>query len=603
MLFQMHHASKSYEKILFDDIYFQVKSSEKIAIIGRNGCGKTTFLKCLCGLETLDKGDVVKQNKLRIGFLTQITNFPKNMRVSDYFKEAYQYILDLKQTLNDVEEQLKTDQSQVLLEKYDQLQSEFLKLNGYHYLTEVETVFTKFGFQKFDLEKNINDFSGGEKTKIEFVKLLISKPNMLILDEPTNHLDVETIVWLEKYLKNYPSAVIMVSHDRTFIDNVCQVIYELEFGQLTKYVGNYEHYVKAKQANIERKNKLYAYQQKEIERLEQQIEKFRFKKNKASFAQSKIKYLNRLERLEKVQEDDKTFSLQFTANKAGGKKVLEMEDLKVGYQDVLCTANLTIYKGDKIGIIGPNGCGKTTLLKTLANRIQPLGGEYLYGHQIEVAYFDQSLANENGSETVIENLWNDFPELEHYEVRKVLAQFLFMANDVSKPLSTCSGGEKIRLAFAKLFLKKANFLILDEPTNHLDIFGKEVLEEALKQFDGAILFVSHDRFFVKEIATSLYSIENKELQLVNEEYSWYQTKKPEKKKVNIYKQSQQPKQQLRKLEKRLSELEKSLIEKKEKMYLPENYEDIHKSRFLEEEIQLIQKEVDIILEKLINNHF
>lgn len=606
MLYQINKGSKSFgASSVFSDIQFEIKNVEKIAIVGRNGCGKSTLLKCINGNENLDSGTIYKQNNITIGYLAQKTLEDEDKTVLEELNEAFSEIFKIEEELKDLESIMKEDHSEKTLEKYALLQSKFEMLNGYSYESEMKTVFSRFGFNESDLNREVKTFSGGQRTRIAFVKLLLMKPDILLLDEPTNHLDLETIEWLEGYLKRYPKAVVLVSHDRMFLDDVVDVVYEIEYGKMSKYVGNYTSFVNQKRNDLEKMQVAYNNQQKEVERLETLIEKFRYKKNKAAFAQSKIKYLERMERIEDPDNPDtKTFKARFKSKVKGGKTVLIMEDLSIGYDEVLCKVNLEILHGNKIAIIGKNGTGKSTLLKTLVDQVKPLGGSYLYGHQIEVGYFDQQLAQFDSTKTVIEELWDEYPDLDRTTIRTILGQFLFSTDDVFKNVSVLSGGEKVRLSFAKLLLKQANFLMLDEPTNHLDIPGKEAFEESLKEYDGTILFVSHDRYFIKQIASSILVINDNDVTYYPYGYEEYANKEVveiiEKPVIKEVKQSIKPinaKREIVKLEAKIQELEELLEEKRELRFEPEYYHDYQKMNELDGEIDDIHNQIENLMNK------
>lgn len=606
MLYQINKGSKSFgASSVFSDIQFEIKNVEKIAIVGRNGCGKSTLLKCINGNENLDSGTIYKQNNITIGYLAQKTLEDEDKTVLEELNEAFSEIFKIEEELKDLESIMKEDHSEKTLEKYALLQSKFEMLNGYSYESEMKTVFSRFGFNESDLNREVKTFSGGQRTRIAFVKLLLMKPDILLLDEPTNHLDLETIEWLEGYLKRYPKAVVLVSHDRMFLDDVVDVVYEIEYGKMSKYVGNYTSFVNQKRNDLEKMQVAYNNQQKEVERLETLIEKFRYKKNKAAFAQSKIKYLERMERIEDPDNPDtKTFKARFKSKVKGGKTVLIMEDLSIGYDEVLCKVNLEILHGNKIAIIGKNGTGKSTLLKTLVGQVKPLGGSYLYGHQIEVGYFDQQLAQFDSTKTVIEELWDEYPDLDRTTIRTILGQFLFSTDDVFKNVSVLSGGEKVRLSFAKLLLKQANFLMLDEPTNHLDIPGKEAFEESLKEYDGTILFVSHDRYFIKQIASSILVINDNDVTYYPYGYEEYANKEVveiiEKPVIKEVKQSIKPinaKREIVKLEAKIQELEELLEEKRELRFEPEYYHDYQKMNELDGEIDDIHNQIENLMNK------
>ena len=511
MLYQISRAAKYYgAETVFEDCNFEIRGKEKIAIVGRNGCGKTTFLRCLCGEENFDRGTISKQNGITIGYLAQKVLEHDERTVEEELMTIYAHVFELQDEMRELEKQMETDVNEKILAQYARLQEEFESVNGYNWESEMKTVFTRFGFDLSDLKKKIGEFSGGQKTRIAFVRLLLSKPDVLLLDEPTNHLDLSAIEWLEGYVKNYPRAVVVVSHDRMFLDRVTDYVYDMEFGKMKRYTGSYSSFTIQKENDLERLQQAYDRQQKDIQRLQALIEKFRYKKNKAAFAQSKIKYLERMDKIEVEKADTKTFHAHFTPAIKGGERVLDVEKLVIGYDKPLCEVSLEMHRGNRIGVIGSNGTGKSTLVKTLMGLQAPLSGSFLYGHQIEVGYFDQQLAQFSSGKTVLEELWDENPELDRTAVRGVLGQFLFSADDVFKTVDVLSGGEKVRLSLAKLLLKHSNMLILDEPTNHLDIPGKEALEESLKGFTGSILFVSHDRYFINQLATGLLILNDDE---------------------------------------------------------------------------------------------
>ena len=587
---------------VFEDIQFDIKGTEKIAVVGRNGCGKSTLLKVIAGEEELSSGNIHAMNNIRIGYLAQTTFDNEDITVDEEMNKIFADIFECKARLDACARELEQNYSEELLGKYSDIQLEFEMKDGYTYRQEMETILTRFGFSKDDLKREIRTFSGGQKTRLAFVKLLISKPDILLLDEPTNHLDLNTIEWLENYLKKYPKAVVLVSHDRYFLDSIAEVVFEIEYGRMKKYTGNYTNYQTQKKADLIKQQSAYNRQQKEIERLEAQIEKFRYKKSKAAFAQSKIKYLDRMDRIEKAQApDDKSFNAHFVPKVKGGKEVLVMKDLEIGYDRVLARVSLEVRNNDKICIMGDNGTGKSTLLKTVMGLIPELGGNYMFGHQIEIGYFDQGLAQIDSNKTVLEELWDEYPEYDHTSIRKVLGSFLFTADDVFKNVSVLSGGEKVRLYFAKLVLKQPNLLILDEPTNHLDIEGKEALEEALNGYTGTIIFVSHDRYFIKKIAKSCLVFENEGTRLYEYGYKEYIDFKKEEEvqqkqtRVSVREQravSSSNKTQIRKLENRIEELENTLEEKRQLRFDEDYYHDFRKMNELNDEIDELVNEIE-----------
>ena len=593
---------------VFEHIDFTVNENERIALVGRNGSGKTTLLKVLTGECELSSGQLIKANKTVISYLKQNALNNCTDTVREVFDDVFRDIKDLEKQLEEVQKQLESDHDEKLIEKYSRLEEEYKYLGGYSYQSEMMSVLNGFGFTMEDLDRNVSSFSGGEKTKIAFAGLLLSKPDLLLLDEPTNHLDLSTIEWLENYLSKYKKAMVIVSHDRTFIDHTVNVVYELEYGGIRRYAGNYSSFVEQKKNDLIRQEAAYRRQQKDIKRLEELIEKFRYKKNKAAFAQSKIKYLERMEKIDDPKKaDTKSFKAHFVCGVRGGKNVLSLDHFQVGYDVPLAEVTLEIHKGDRICVMGDNGTGKSTLLKTIIGQLEPLGGYMMLGHQIEIGYFDQNLADFKSGNTVLEELWNEYPDLDMYKVRSVLGAFLFTADEVFKEVNVLSGGEKVRLSLAKLMLKKANFLILDEPTNHLDIISKEALENALNEYDGTILFVSHDRYFIKKIATSCLVIDKDKVTYYPDGYKDYidvkvkedlqKDKEPKEEKMPLKQLKQRPKYNIGRLENEISLMEDILEDKRALRYEPEYYQDMNKMRELDEEIDEIHNQIHALEEK------
>ncbi len=606
MLYAISKASKYYgADTVFEDINFEIRGTEKIAIVGRNGCGKTTFLRCMCGEEQFDKGSISMQCGTVIGYLAQKVLEHDDWTVEQELMTIYEPLFALQKQMNILEEKMATDYSEKIMNQYANLQEQFEAMNGYNWESEMKTVFTRFGFNIEDLHKVIGTFSGGQKTRIAFVRLLLSKPDILLLDEPTNHLDIDAIEWLEGYVKNYPKAVVIVSHDRMFLDHTVDAVYNMEFGKMKRYAGSYSSFTVQRDNDLERQQSAYIRQQKDIERLQNLIEKFRYKSSKAAFAQSKIKYLDRMEKISVDQVNTKTFHAHFTPAIKGGEKVLETDHLKIGYDHVLTEVSMKMRRGDRIAIIGPNGTGKSTFVKTLMEIIPSLGGSYLFGHQIEKGYFDQQLAQFSSNKTVLEELWDAYPELDRTEVRSVLGQFLFSADDVFKQVNVLSGGEKVRLSFAKLLLEHANLLILDEPTNHLDIPGKEALEESLKGFTGSVLFVSHDRYFIQQLATGLIRFEDGKAEFINKTYDEYmesddakplfdeQQKQQESSSEKTRRQisPEARRREIAKLEKQITEKEAELEDMRALRFEPEFYQDYTKMNELDQDIDDIHNEI------------
>ena len=590
---------------VFENIDFTVNENERIALVGRNGSGKTTLLKVLTGEVELSSGQFIKANKTVISYLEQNALINSEETIREFFDGVFRNIKDIERQMEEVSKQLETDHDEKLIEKYSALEEEYKYIGGYTYHGEMLSVLNGFGFAETDLDRPIISFSGGEKTKIAFAGLLLSKPDLLLLDEPTNHLDLSTIEWLENYLAKYKKAMVIVSHDRTFLDKTVNVVYELEYGSIKRYAGNYSSFVEQKKNDLIRQEAAYKRQQKDIKRLEELIEKFRYKKNKAAFAQSKIKYLERMDKIEDPKKaDTKAFKAKFVCGVRGGKNVLSLDHFKVGYEKPLAEVTLEIHKGDRICVMGDNGTGKSTLLKTIIGEVKPLDGYMMFGHQIEVGYFDQNLANFHSGNTVLEELWNEYPDLDMYKIRSVLGAFLFSADEVFKEVNVLSGGEKVRLSLAKLMMKKANFLILDEPTNHLDIISKEALENALSEYDGTILFVSHDRYFIKKIATSCLVIDEDKVTYYPDGYKDYiDVKVKEEKKEEVRENKplkeikQKPKYNISRLENEISLMEDILEDKRALRYEPEYYQDMNRMRELDEEIDDIHNQIHALEEK------
>ena len=608
MLLQVNNGTKDFAgEVLFEDIHFEIKEGKKVAIVGRNGCGKTTLLKVISGLLPLDKGNVVVSGNTTIGYLSQTAFEDETLTVRQEFDKVFAPLLKIKERMDALSQELTENYSEEKLAEYFRLHDEFESRDGYNYNQEQITLFTKFGFSVDELDRPLSTFSGGQKTRIAFVRLLLTKPDLLLLDEPTNHLDISTISWLEGYLQKYAKAIIIVSHDRMFLDHTVSEVYEFDYGKLNHYSGNYTSYVQQKKQAFAQQNEAYRRQQQEIQRLSELIEKFRYKKNKAAFAQSKIKYLERMDVIDKPRENKHNFKLNLEPRLRGGKNVLTVENLEIGYDKPLCKVSFEVLSGQKLAVIGPNGLGKSTLLKTIMGQVRPLDGEYMYGHQIEVAYFDQQLAEFNTDKTLLDELWDEYPEYDHTAIRKILGQFMFTSDDVFKSCNVLSGGEKVRLSLAKLMLSKANLLILDEPTNHLDIMGKEALEDALKDFSGTVIFVSHDRYFIQKLATQILYISGADTKYYPLNYDEYMEKdsapvvvakesEPEKP-VSSVKLQRENAKRAKTLEKQIDRAERELEELRNLRYDPEYYHDYRKMDELNDRIDEKHNEIAHLMEE------
>lgn len=495
---------------ILKQIDFEINDNSKIAVVGRNGCGKTTLLKLISGEYSIVKKDsdtqsfIAVSSNVSIGFLSQMTFEDDNRTLLEEVRSAYREILDLKEKVHIAENKMRESGDENDIKEYTNLLDTLTNLGGFYFEKEYEAAIKKFGFSEEEKHRKLYEFSGGQRTKIAFLKLLLSKPDILLLDEPTNHLDVEAVVWLEEYLKNYKKAFVVVSHDRMFLDNVATTVYEIENGKTHKYVGNYTRFAELKKERRALQLKEYEAQQKDIARLEGLVDRFRYKATKASMAQSKIKELERMELVDAPEREDlSVFHFDLTPIDIGVKDVLSVKDLKIGYDSILSTVSLEMKRGDKVGIIGGNGLGKSTFIKTLVGEAKKLGGEIKFGPRVSIGYFDQQMAQYSSKDTVLDDFLKVYPSLTPFEARCALGAFLFSGEDVFKTVDMLSGGERVRLALCKIFKKRPNFLILDEPTNHMDIASKEALEEMLQNFQGTLLFVSHDRYFIKEISNSL----------------------------------------------------------------------------------------------------
>ena len=482
MLYMINHGAVSYgANTILTNINFEINAGQKIAVVGRNGCGKTTLLKLIEGEVALEKRDsdediyIAKSGNPVIGYLKQIAFADETISMETEVRKVFEPYREKQRELEAQRQIMESDPSELNIRIYTQMQEQFTDMGGYYYEKEYETMLRKFGFTEADKKKPLREFSGGQQTKLGFIKMLLSKPDILLLDEPTNHLDIETIEWLENYLKAYNRAVVIVSHDRLFLDRIVDTVYEIEYGITHRYSGNYTSFVEQKKAAWDKQEKDYQAQQKEIARLMEIVEKFKNKPTKVAMTRSKLKQIEHMEKIAPPQRYDlKAFHANFQPEVETGKEVFTARNLQIGYDRVLSEVNLTLERGQKLGIVGGNGLGKSTFLKTMMGMIQPLGGEYQYGIRVQIGYFDQQMAHYTSDATVMDDYWAEYPNLTQTEVRNALGAFLFTGDDVFKQVSMLSGGERVRLALCKILKKKPNLLILDEPTNHMDIVGKEV---------------------------------------------------------------------------------------------------------------------------------
>lgn len=599
---------------ILEEIDIEIKEKDKVAIVGRNGAGKTTLLNAIINNDMLEEGigeekfNVFKQGNPVIGYLRQI-EFNESNTLLDEVLKAYKPIIELEEKIKVLEDKLKQSTDEKLIEAYTSARDKYELIGGYIYKKEYQTIIRKFGFCADDEQKRISEFSGGQKTRIAFIKLLISKPDILLLDEPTNHLDIETIEWLEGYLKNYPKAIVIVSHDRMFLNKIVNKVYEIEYAAVTEYKGNYSAFEIQKRMNYEKQLKDFEFQQKEIKRLTAIADRFRYKPTKAKMALSKLKQVERMVKVEEPNRYDmRTFHTNFTLKKESGKNVLSVKNLEIGYDNVLAKVSFDVLKGQKLAIIGANGIGKSTLLKTLMGKVKEISGKFEFGYNVEKEYFDQELAFSNSKNTIFDEFQSKFPALNDREVRSALASFLFTGEDVFKEIEVLSGGEKVRLKLCEIFKRGPNLMLLDEPTNHLDIIGKESLENILKEYEGTLIFVSHDRYFVNKIADSLLIFENGNVTYFDGNYEEYSEKRAEeeqeieekiqketKPKVNEYfvkKEINKLKNKISKIEEEISGKEDEIETLNNEMLKEEICSDYLELTKIQEKIKEVQKSID-----------
>lgn len=532
MILQVNQLSKSFgADSILTNIKLEVRSRDRIAIVGRNGAGKSTFLKIIAGRLSYEKGDIIKPKDLTIGYLDQHSGLDSKLSIKEELLTVFDHLKAMEKEMRSVEEQMAhaaPDKLESLMKTYDRLQQEFKDKGGYQYEADVRSVIHGLGFAGYNDSARVQDLSGGQKTRLALGKMLLTRPDLLILDEPTNHLDIDTLTWLEQYLQNYSGAILIVSHDRYFLDKVVTQVYEISRSRSKKYSGNYSDYLKLKAEQLEKEMKLYEKQQDEIAKLQDFVDRNLARASTTKRAQSRRKQLERMDVMDKPLGDEKSASFRFDIARQSGNDVLRVQDLTVSYKDqppLLRSLYFQISRGESVALVGPNGIGKSTLLKTLIQKLKPLTGTISTGSHVSIGYYDQEQAELHSSKRVLDELWDDYPGMNEKDIRTCLGNFLFSGDDVLKPVHSLSGGEKARLALAKLMLQKANFLILDEPTNHLDLDSKEILENALIDYPGTILFVSHDRYFINRIATKVFELSPEKVEEYLGDYDYYTEKK------------------------------------------------------------------------------
>lgn len=603
---------------VLSEINFSVSDKEKIALVGRNGSGKTSILKCISGEVPLVSGTGDEKFSFsisgapKIGYLQQVS-LKDELTLRQEILSAYKDVVGLENKLQNLLDKMSENPSDENVGAYSRAMERFENIGGYLYKKEYLTAVSKFGFSAEDLDKKLSCFSGGQRTKIALMKLLLEKPDVLLLDEPTNHLDIAAVEWLEGYLKNYKNSVVIVSHDRMFLDRIVGVVYEIEYGVTTRYKGNYTAFLAQKQQAYDKALKDAKWKSAEIDRLRKIVERFRYKATKAAMAQSKLKEIERLGTVETPRRfDTSTFASSFQPEYESVRDALFVKDLVFGYDKPLGEISLAVERGQKIGVIGSNGTGKSTLLKTITGLIPPLSGDVRFGVKTRVGYFDQTIAATKSELSVLEDFRAEFPELNDGEIRKTLGGFLLSGDDVFKCVKDLSGGEKVRLALSKIFRRRPNFLILDEPTNHMDIIGKETLEKLLMDFSGTVIVVSHDRYLINRVAKSLIVFENGGVRYFDGTFDEYEEReketaeevakeKPEKTKKTGGERYVESKEEARRkhrvefLEKKITALEEELSRAQAKLDDETVNTDYKKVMAVEEEIKTIEEKLDPLI--------
>jgi ATP-binding cassette, subfamily F, member 3 len=614
--------------LILSNIKLEIQSKDRIALVGRNGAGKSTLLKIIAGEMSYDSGEIIKPKEVSIGYLAQDSGLHSSLSIWEEMMTVFAPLKTMEKQLRQMELQMgdpdllaDSARYEKLLKDYDALQERYKEQGGYQYEADIRSILHGLQFAKYDyMTTPVQSLSGGQRTRLALGKLLLMKPDLLILDEPTNHLDLETLTWLEQYLQTYPGAILVVSHDRYFLDKIVTQVYELSRTTLKRYTGNYSRYLEQKAAEYERERKLYEKQQEEIAKLQDFIQRNIARASTTRRAQSRRKQLEKMKIIEKPVGDEKSASFSFDIERQSGNDVLIAEDVAVGYdmdKPLIRNIRFRITRGESIALVGPNGIGKSTLLKAIVNKLPLQSGHFRYGSNVQIGYYDQNQADLSSNKRVLDELWDAYPDKTEKEIRTILGNFLFSGDDVLKPVSALSGGEKARLALAKLMMQKANFLILDEPTNHLDLDSKEVLENALIEYPGTILFVSHDRYFINRIATKVYELSSDGITEYLGDYDYYVAKKAEilelerlasekqadrsheeasaklsyEQEKEAKKLERQRKRRIEEIETEISELEQQIALIDEQLCDPDIYQD-------HEKVQKLTKENDEMKEKL-----
>lgn len=630
ILLQLNNVSKSFDgEEIFSDVHFEVKSHEKIGIVGRNGAGKSTLMKIIAGVDGYDSGNVSKIKNLKVGYLTQQMTLDTDHTVWEEMSKPFAYLKQMEQEMQaetnwlaDHADEYESETFKDHMARYETLSNQFERLEGYQFESKIKTVLHGLDFNEEDFNRSVNDFSGGQKTRLSLAQMLLSEPDLLLLDEPTNHLDMETTQWLEDYLNYFKGAIVIISHDRFFLDKTVNQIYDVALGAVQHYVGNYSKFITQRDQYYQKRMQEYERQQAEIKRLETFVEKNITRASTSGMAKSRRKVLEKIERIDKPMLDARSANIQFDFDRNTGNDVYHIRNLEIGYAEpVIAPITMEITKGNHLAVIGPNGIGKSTFIKTVADRIPKLGGEIIHGANLRVGYYDQKQAEFKSNKTILDYVWDQYPTMPEKDVRAVLVRFLFVQDDVKKIINDLSGGEKARLQLALLMLERNNVLILDEPTNHLDIDSKEMLEQALQDFEGTLIFVSHDRYFINQLANKVFDMQPDGGTVYAGNYQYYLDKTEEKAAIaakneaqqaaqisteentNSYENQKAQRRELRQLERQIENCEAE-IEKFEQqietidhqLTQPEVFNDPEKAAQLAEEKDTIEHQLEQVME-------
>jgi ATP-binding cassette subfamily F protein 3 len=614
MLLQAQQITKSYggDEVL-KDLNLQINEQDRIGLVGANGAGKTTLLQILTGQLSADSGQVTQAKQKTCAYLAQSMEITSDRTIWEEVQSAFAELVAMEQQLRQLEQQMSEQPTKKVLNRYAHLEAEFSRLGGYQYEAEMKSALHGLGLGHLDWQQTpLSQLSGGQKTRTALARTVLEQPDLLILDEPTNYLDLDAILWLEQRLAQYEKALLIVSHDRYFLDRVVQTIWELERGHLTVFTGNYSAYTKQKAEQIKRQEQLYQKQQREIRRTEEFIQKNMARASTTKRAQSRQKALAKMERIEAPVSNQRQAAIRFSTRRCSGRLVVKAEQLQCGYTEPLSPPlSFQIERGDRIALMGSNGVGKSTLLATLSGRLAPLGGQFSLGHHVDLDLYDQEQQDLDPTQTLLEEIWSEHTELEERQVRSLLGQFLFTQEEVYKRVADLSGGEKARLSLLKRLLNQANFLLLDEPTNHLDLQSKEQLEHALSSYEGTLLFVSHDRYFIQRMATQIWELSSQGLAIYPGNYTWYQEKKAQQaaqekteraKKVKPQRISKSipNKKQVQELENKIAQLEQEIAEIEEALLAPNLYQDYKRMIELEEQLANKKQALETALEEWVS---